>query len=128
MEEEDEEWMSKFGELREDLEHHIKEEEGELFPKAREILGAEAEEVGRRFEEAKEQYRATQDEVPENRAARRRGERDEESAGERTNGREGEDVGSLTRDELYERARKLGIDGRSKMTKNELARAVRARG
>ena len=38
------------------------------------------------------------------------------------------DVTALTRDELYERARKLGIEGRSKMTKNELARAVRARG
>jgi len=128
MEEEDEEWMGKFAELREDLEHHIKEEEGELFPKAREILGEEAEVIGKRFEEAKEQYRATQDEAPENRAARRRAERGEESAGETAGGREAEDVGSLTRDELYERARKLGIDGRSKMTKNELARAVRARG
>jgi len=128
MEEEDDEWMSKFAELREDLEHHIKEEEGELFPKAREILGEEAEEIGRHFEEAKEQYRATQDEAPENRAARRRAERGEESAGETSGDRGGEDVGSLTRDELYERARKLGIDGRSKMTKNELARAVRARG
>ena len=31
MEEEDEEWMGKFAELREDLEHHIKEEEGGIF-------------------------------------------------------------------------------------------------
>ena len=29
-----------------------------------------------------------------------------------------------TKDELYERARKLGVEGRSKMTKLELARAI----
>jgi hypothetical protein len=29
-----------------------------------------------------------------------------------------------TRDQLYEEARRLGIEGRSKMTKGELARAV----
>jgi hypothetical protein len=32
-----------------------------------------------------------------------------------------------TRDQLYEEARKLGIDGRSKMNKSELQRAVDAR-
>ena len=31
---------------------------------------------------------------------------------------------NLTRDELYERAKMLGIEGRSKMTKAELQRAV----
>jgi hypothetical protein len=31
---------------------------------------------------------------------------------------------SPTRDELYEQARQLGIDGRSKMNKQQLARAV----
>ena len=30
-----------------------------------------------------------------------------------------------TKDELYERARQIGIDGRSKMTKNELIDALR---
>jgi hypothetical protein len=54
---------------------------------------------------------------------------DEKEESERTlQGREGEEAKALTRDELYERARKLGIEGRSKMTKSELARAVRARG
>ena len=32
-----------------------------------------------------------------------------------------------TRDQLYEEARKLGIEGRSKMNKSELQRAVDAR-
>jgi hypothetical protein len=128
MEEEDEEWMSKFAELREDLEHHIKEEEGELFPKAREILGEEAEEsagVSRKRKSSivrpKTRHPKTERRGAAPSAAKRAPAR---AAGDRG----GEDVGSLTRDELYERARKLGIDGRSKMTKNELARAVRARG
>jgi len=33
-----------------------------------------------------------------------------------------------TKDELYERARKAGIRGRSKMTKDELARAIARQG
>jgi cation transport regulator ChaB len=36
----------------------------------------------------------------------------------------GVDVLGSTRDELYERARKLGVRGRSRMRKEELARAV----
>jgi cation transport regulator ChaB len=36
----------------------------------------------------------------------------------------GVDVYGNTRDELYERARKLGVKGRSRMDKKELARAI----
>jgi cation transport regulator ChaB len=36
----------------------------------------------------------------------------------------GVDYEGHTKDELYERAKKLGIDGRSTMTKRELARAI----
>jgi hypothetical protein len=36
----------------------------------------------------------------------------------------GVDVFGHTRDELYDRARRLGVKGRSRMTKNELARAI----
>ena len=36
----------------------------------------------------------------------------------------GVDVEGNTRDELYERAKKLGIEGRSSMDKKELARAI----
>lgn len=37
----------------------------------------------------------------------------------------GIDVESSTKDELYERAKGLGVEGRSKMNKRELAEAVR---
>ncbi|MAY73407.1 MAG: Rho termination factor [Phycisphaerae bacterium] len=33
----------------------------------------------------------------------------------------------MTKDEVYQRARKIGIDGRSSMTKGELIRAIRDR-
>lgn len=36
----------------------------------------------------------------------------------------GVDVGQNTKHELYERARRLGVAGRSKMSKRELARAI----
>jgi cation transport regulator ChaB len=36
----------------------------------------------------------------------------------------GVDVEQNTKRELYERARRLGVDGRSKMSKRELARAI----
>jgi hypothetical protein len=36
----------------------------------------------------------------------------------------GVDYYGNTKDELYERAKKLGVEGRSKMTKKELARAI----
>ena len=36
----------------------------------------------------------------------------------------GVDVEQNTKDELYERARRLGVEGRSKMSKSELARAI----
>ena len=36
----------------------------------------------------------------------------------------GVDVAGSTKDELYERAKKLGVEGRSKMTKLELGQAI----
>ncbi len=39
----------------------------------------------------------------------------------------GVDVEQNTKADLYERARQLGVDGRSKMTKRELARAIARR-
>ena len=39
----------------------------------------------------------------------------------------GVDVEGNTKDELYERARRLGVEGRSKMSKRELARAIARR-
>jgi cation transport regulator ChaB len=57
----------------------------------------------------------------------RKGPSDERSR--RPRGRGGQSAGGVdveghTRDELYERARKLGVKGRSRMTKMELAQAI----
>jgi len=47
---EDETWTAKFSVMKENIEHHIEEEEGEMFPKAREIFSAdELEEMGERM-------------------------------------------------------------------------------
>jgi Rho termination factor, N-terminal domain len=40
-------------------------------------------------------------------------------------GRPGRSLESKSRDELYNRAKELGIEGRSKMKKSELAEAIR---
>lgn len=41
----DEQWAAKFAVMKENIEHHIEEEEGEMFPKARQILSDD--ELGR---------------------------------------------------------------------------------
>lgn len=49
-----EEWTAKFTVLKENVEHHVEEEEGEMFKKARSVLSEEEiEELGTRLEEAK---------------------------------------------------------------------------
>jgi hemerythrin-like domain-containing protein len=48
----DERWGAKFTVIKENVEHHIEEEEGDMFPKARRLLeDDELEELGRRMEE-----------------------------------------------------------------------------
>ncbi len=55
----DEQWTAKFTVLKENIEHHVEEEEGELFKKARKVLGKErSEEIGNRIQEAKRQSKA----------------------------------------------------------------------
>jgi hemerythrin-like domain-containing protein len=50
----DEQWTARFSVLKENVEHHVEEEEGEMFPKARKVLSNEqAEILGTRMEEAK---------------------------------------------------------------------------
>ena len=47
-------WQGKFNALKEDVNHHIKDEETELFPKTRQLLSEEQlEELGQRMEDQK---------------------------------------------------------------------------
>lgn len=54
-----EEWTAKFTVLKENVEHHVEEEEGEMFKKARRVLSQEeVDELGARLEEAKGKQKA----------------------------------------------------------------------
>jgi hemerythrin-like domain-containing protein len=54
-----EEWTAKFAVLKESIEHHVEEEEGELFKKARQALSEEEiETLGEQLQAAKQQNRA----------------------------------------------------------------------
>ena len=51
----DERWAAKFTVMKENIEHHIEEEESTMFPEARDAFdGAELEELGRRMTQLKE--------------------------------------------------------------------------
>ena len=53
---EDETWGAKFTVMKENLEHHIEEEEGEMFEKARDVFDeATLEQLGERMQARKEQ-------------------------------------------------------------------------
>ncbi len=52
---EDERWAAKFKVMKENLEHHIEEEEGEMFKKARDVFDrGTLEELGRQMKERKD--------------------------------------------------------------------------
>jgi hemerythrin superfamily protein len=99
----DEAFAAKVTVLRETVEHHASEEENELFPQVRamfdkvELLG-----LGRRIEEREAAL---------------------------VEGREAEeeilDLESMSKADLYEKAKEQDIDGRSSMTKQELVEAIR---
>ena len=52
----DEKWGAKFSVMKENIEHHIEEEEGDMFPKARDIFSpSELETLGERMEARKKE-------------------------------------------------------------------------
>ena len=54
-----EEWTAKFTVLKENIEHHVEEEEGEMFKQARQVLSEdEIEALGNRLQAAKKENRA----------------------------------------------------------------------
>jgi hemerythrin superfamily protein len=54
----DERYDAKFKVLMENVEHHIEEEEGEMFPEAEEVLGERLERLGQQMHQRKEQLTA----------------------------------------------------------------------
>lgn len=52
----EEQWTAKFTVLKENIEHHVEEEEGEMFKKARKVLSEEeADILGERMEKARDE-------------------------------------------------------------------------
>jgi hemerythrin-like domain-containing protein len=100
----DEAYLAKATVLIENVRHHVEEEEDEMLPEAEEILGSDLlDQLGERMAERKKQLMASV----------RPGHPDPSPAGR-------------SRDQLYADAQRLGVHGRSRMTKEQLADAVAA--
>lgn len=87
--------------LKQAIEQHVEEEETEVFPEMRQKVGGELTRMGDQLARRKQQL---------------------------TSSRSPDLLLDLTKDELYDRARSAGIDGRSRMNKKELARALQRQG
>jgi hemerythrin-like domain-containing protein len=98
----DEGWSDALDRLIETVQHHVEEEEGELFEAAQRSLDAE-----------------TLDQLAEDFQAQRKEELERLGATD-----DGYD--ELTKEELLEEARERGLEGRSSMTKGELVSHLRA--
>jgi hemerythrin superfamily protein len=89
--------------VEEGVSHHVAEEETEMFPKLRQTVGEEQlQQLGEKAMQAKQQLMAQK------------------------GGQSGGAVveGEVTKDELYEQAKEMDIEGRSKMNKDDLQQAV----
>ncbi len=95
----DERFEAKFKVVSELVEHHAEEEEDQMFPQVRTALGQE------RLQELGEKMQALHEQLMDAAATE-----------------------DMTREELYERAKELDVEGRSQMSKRQLANAVRSAG
>lgn len=87
----DDRFKAKMTVMMENVEHHAKEEEDEMFPKVRELMDeSRLQDLGAQLQEEKQKLQSQ----------------------------------SKSREELYEEAKTQGVEGRSDMTKEELAEAV----
>lgn len=100
------------------VKHHVEEEETEVLPALRKAVD------GRRLAELGVAFETVRDELLAQPAAVVALMAGAEGAPEAAPG----DLADATRDELYERAKAAEIPGRSGMTKQELAEALRERG
>ena len=92
--------------LQEEVQHHVDEEEDEFLPKLQAALDRAAlATMAGQWERAKAQLKGTMEEIEASST---------------------EDLLDLTREELYEKAKEAGIEGRSKMTKDELVEALQS--
>ncbi len=87
--------------LKESVEHHVEEEENEVFPKMQQTVGGELIRMGDEIMQRKAQLMSS------------------------ANG--GSVLLDLTKEELYQKAQEADIPGRSSMTKEELAQALSGR-
>ena len=109
-------FQSTLRELIDAVGHHVEEEENEMLPELRgQVDHGTLQRLAERFEQAKRGYlEAVQ-------TART------DTGGSMPTGVAGAATGELldlTKEELYEQAKKLDIDGRSKMNKKQLAKAI----
>ncbi|MBW3669026.1 MAG: hemerythrin domain-containing protein [Actinobacteria bacterium] len=94
--------------IEEGVNHHVHEEESEMFPKMREALGSQTlEQLGEKAMQAKQQL-----------VQELRGQTGQAKGGGSTV------EGELTKEQLYQKAKEQDIEGRSKMDKDELQQAV----
>ncbi len=116
-------WLEKVREIRMLIEHHVAEEEQQIFPLARPCLGEEeALRLGHEFLRAKQLV--TQEVSSEILVVADMADTTA-SPGPMSVGDSSLDVEQMSKRELYELARQRRIEGRSAMTKAELVSALR---